>query len=60
MLGFLVSGVFYDQLYTSVFYSIAGLNFVLSRVIERQDSSDGAPGAVDAVRGRSNARGASH
>jgi O-antigen ligase len=37
MIGFLASGVFYDQLYTSSFYSLIMLNFLLSSVITRPD-----------------------
>jgi O-antigen ligase len=36
MIGFLASGVFYDQLYTSSFYSLVMLNFLLSQVITRR------------------------
>jgi len=33
LIGYLASGLFYDQLYTSSFYSLVGLNFVLSSSI---------------------------
>jgi hypothetical protein len=35
MIGFLASGLFYDQLYTSPFYSLVTLNFLLSLVVRR-------------------------
>jgi O-antigen ligase len=35
MVGFLASGVFYDQLYTSSLYTLVALNFVLSSLITR-------------------------
>jgi putative inorganic carbon (hco3(-)) transporter len=35
MVGWLASGVFYDQLYTSSLYTLVALNFVLSSVITR-------------------------
>ena len=35
MVGFLASGVFYDQLYSNSLYTLVGLNFVLSSLITR-------------------------
>ena len=35
MVGFLASGVFYDQLYASSLYTLVALNFVLSSVVTR-------------------------
>ena len=57
MIGFLVSGVFYDQLYISAFYSIVSMNFLLSSVIEREASADGKAGLSASVRRPSSARG---
>jgi hypothetical protein len=50
MIGFLASGLFYDQLYTSSFYSLVTLNFLLSLVITRHREE--AQATSPAVEGR--------
>jgi hypothetical protein len=51
LVGFLASGLFYDQLYISTFYSIVGLNFVLSCVLARDDGGGSVPGVMDSAQG---------
>jgi O-antigen ligase len=50
MIGFLASGLFYDQLYTSSFYSLVMLNFLLSSVMARHAAA--APAVSPMVDGR--------
>jgi O-antigen ligase len=48
MIGFLASGLFYDQLYTSSFYALIALNFLLSSVMRRHvETKEAASPAVD-------------
>jgi O-antigen ligase len=54
MIGFLASGLFYDQLYTSSFYSLVMLNFLLSSVITHHG---GRAQAVSPVVNRRHRRG---